>query len=327
MVALRRKKETIMKQNNLQTQRTSEIFSQETDLFTWVEAFLIDRKAQNLSTGTLKFYQNKLKLFLNYCEAQVISDITQINPNYLRQFLLYLEETGHNPGGIHAIYRSIKAFLKWYENEVEIENWKNPINKVKAPKVPIEPLDPVELSDVSTMITTCQKNTFTGERDKAILLALLDTGARAQEFLDMNLDDINLIAGEILIRQGKGRKPRMVYLGKKSRKAVRSYLKKRNDYEKALWVRDDGEGRLSYDGLRAIIVRRSKLASISTPSLHSFRRAFAINMLRSGVNVYSLQALMGHSGLQVLHRYLKQTKEDLQIDHSKGSPVDNNKLL
>jgi site-specific recombinase XerD len=131
--------ETIMEQNNPQTQRTITVFSQETNLFIWIEAFLIDRKAQNLSRGTLKFYQNKLKLFLDYCEAQLISDITQLNPSNLRQFLLYLEETNHNPGGVHAVYRSIKAFLFWYENEIEIENWKNPINKIKSPKVPIEP--------------------------------------------------------------------------------------------------------------------------------------------------------------------------------------------
>jgi hypothetical protein len=61
---------------------------------------------------------------MNYCEAQLISDITEVIPNFLRQFLLHLEETGHNPGGIHAVFRTIKAFLRWFENEVEPEGWK-----------------------------------------------------------------------------------------------------------------------------------------------------------------------------------------------------------
>ena len=51
----------------------------------------------------------------------------------------------------------------------------------------MEPLDPIDLKDISSMITTCQKGTFTGARDKAILLVLLDTGARAQEFSDMDI--------------------------------------------------------------------------------------------------------------------------------------------
>jgi integrase/recombinase XerD len=325
MVVLRKKKETTMKQNTLHTQRTIAVFSQETDLLTWIEAFLLDRKVQNLSKGTLEFYQNKLKHFVNYCGAQVISDITQITPNNLRQFLLHLEETEHNPGGVHAIFRAVKAFMRWYENEVEPENWHNPINKVKSPKVPVEPLDPVDLRDISGMVSTCRKGNFTGERDKAILLVLLDTGARAQEFLDLNISDINIITGEILIRQGKGRKPRTVYLGSRSRKVVRNYMKQRTDNDNALWIRDDGGGRLSYDGLRGIITRRAKQAKIITPSLHAFRRTFALECLRAGVDVFSLQKLMGHADLQVLRRYLAQTTDDIAQAHRIGSPVDNNR--
>ena len=173
------------------------------------------------------------------------------------------------------------------------------------------------------MIITCNKGTFIGDRDKAILLSLLDTGARSQEFLDINLTDINMITGKILIRQGKGRKPRTVYIGSKSRKAVKKYLKDRRDNHPAFLITNNSE-RLSYDGLRAVITRRSKLAGIKPPSLHSFRRAFAINMLRAGVDIYSIQALLGHKSLSVLQRYLKITTEDARLAHRLASPVDNN---
>lgn len=289
----------------------------------WANQFYQAKKAEGVSVYTLTFYKQQLGHFLKYCEAQVITRIEDITPNIIRLFLLWHEETGHNPGGLHAAYRVLRTFLFWYESEVEPDDWKNPIGKVKAPKVSIEPLNPVELSTISALITACQKGTFTGERDKAILLTLLDTGARAKEFLDINLDDINLITGEILIRQGKGRKPRMVYLGNKSRKVVRNYLKHRDDYDKALWVTDDAE-RLTYGGLRAIINRRSKIAGLKPPTLHSFRRAFAINMLRAEVNLYSLQALMGHSDIKTLKHYLKLSTDDLTIAHQKGSPVDRN---
>jgi len=62
------------------------------------------------------------------------------------------------------------------------------------------------------------------------------TGSRASEFMNLNLDDINPITGEILIREGKGRKPRTVFIGQKSRKAIRQYLRLRNDDLSALWV-------------------------------------------------------------------------------------------
>jgi integrase/recombinase XerD len=103
----------------------------------------------------------------------------------------------------------------------------------------IEPLEPVALETVKALINVCPLDTFTGIRDRAIFLALLDTGARAAEFCAMNLADLDQVTGAILIRQGKGRKPRTVYLGKKSRKAVRAYLRHRKDVEPALWVIND----------------------------------------------------------------------------------------
>ena len=77
---------------------------------------------------------------------------------------------------------------------------------------------------VTQMIKACPHNTFTGDRDAAILLCLLDTGARASEFLSINLEDINQARGDILIQQGKGRKPRTVYIGKQSKRAHQSCL-------------------------------------------------------------------------------------------------------
>ena len=106
---------------------------------------------------------------------------------------------------------------------VEPEGWKNPIRKVKAPKVPTEPIDPVPLEVVSEMVKVCERGTFTGERDAAILLCLLDTGTRAGEFLAIDLDDINQARGDILIRQGKGHKPRTVFVGKQSKRALRDH--------------------------------------------------------------------------------------------------------
>jgi site-specific recombinase XerD len=175
-------------------------------LLTWFEAFLIDRKARGLAEGTLRFYRIKFKLFTDFCETQVVTQIHQITPTLLRQYLLYLEETGHNEGCQHAAYRTLRAFLYWFEDEDEPEGWKNPIRKVKAPKEPTEPIDPVPLDTVSRMIKVCERGTFTGDRDAAILLCLLDTGARAGEFLAINLNDINQARGDILIRARQGEK-------------------------------------------------------------------------------------------------------------------------
>jgi site-specific recombinase XerD len=298
--------------------------SEDTYMPTWIDAFLVDRKARGLSKGTLYFYQKKLELFSKFCDTQIISQITQLSPKNIREYLLWLEERGHNPGGSHACYRAVKTFLLWWEDEVEPEGWANPIMKVKAPRNPTPPLQPVKLSEVEQLLDTCD-NSFTGKRDKAIILCLLDTGVRAGELCNMHLEDLDRIFGSILIRKGKGRKPRTVFLGKKTRKAIRAYLRIRKDNLEYLWVTSSGT-QLTYWGLRQIIRRRAEKANLPAPGLHDFRRAFALQCLRNGVDVYSLQKMMGHADLQVLQRYLAQTIEDISKAHRIGSPVDNSNL-
>ena len=81
--------------------------SQDVHLLTWLNAFLIDRKAQNMSAGTLDFYQKKLKYFADICEGQAVSFITQIDSTLIREFLLWLESKDHNPGGIIEVFSMV----------------------------------------------------------------------------------------------------------------------------------------------------------------------------------------------------------------------------
>lgn len=137
------------------------------DIRTWINAFLIDRKARGSSGRTIEFYTVKLKLFMDFCKSREVMSIDQISPTLAREYLLHLESKGHNPGGRHAAYRSLRAFLLWYEAEVEPEDWSNPLKKVRAPRVPTEPIEPVSIETVSRMIKACKKGTFKGDRDIA----------------------------------------------------------------------------------------------------------------------------------------------------------------
>jgi site-specific recombinase XerD len=67
-------------------------------LLFWIDAFLADRKVQGMANGTLRFYSQKLKLFSDYCQAHSIQLFGQITATFIRQYLLFLEESGHNPG-------------------------------------------------------------------------------------------------------------------------------------------------------------------------------------------------------------------------------------
>ncbi len=288
-----------------------------------IESFLIDRRSQGLSPETIDFYTKKLKYFQRYCEGLALTQISQLTSDIIRRYILEVSET-HNPGGVHACFRPLRTMLYWIEEEeIMPPGWKNPIRRVKAPKVPTEPIEPIQIEEIHLLLKTCGNN-YSGIRDKAMMLGLLDTGARAKEFLDLNLEDVDLATGSVMIRQGKGRKPRMVFLGRKTIRAIRAYMRNRRVNSPALWVSIHGD-RMSYAALRCLLRRRAELVGMKEiPTPHDFRRAFALIMLRNGVDIFALQKLMGHSDLQVLRRYLAQTDQDIHTAHMRGSPVDNN---
>ncbi len=288
----------------------------------WIDRFLISRRSNGAVKGTIQYYKENLARFNSFCAGRMIEQISQIAPDDIREYMLQLEAEGHNPGGRHIAYRTLRTFLKWYWDEAEPEG-RNPYLKVKAPHIDIEPLTPVPLEDIDKLIDICDKATLMGARDQALFSMLLDTGCRAQELLSLNIEDLDLSTQSGLVKRGKMGKMRTVFVGKKTRANVRAYLKLRGeDKEPALFITKDGT-RLTYAGLRQVVRRRSEQAGISTPPIHSFRRAFAINSLRNGMDVISLQRILGHSSLKVISRYLALVTDDLYEAHSRTNPMDN----
>ena len=215
--------------------------------------FLTDRKAQNLTEGTIHFYEVKIKKFLQFTTKKDVYDLGGVTPNLIREFLIELEPD-HQPSGVHAYFRTLRTFLYWFEREYEPEKWKNPIRKVRAPKVPKQAVVPVSNETVMAMANICPKTTYAGVRDRAMILTLLDTGVRARELLNMDLDDIQDSLNEILIPRGKGGKPRTVFLGRASKKALRAHLNNVKTKEGPVWLSRDGD-RLSYWGLKDVMPR------------------------------------------------------------------------
>ena len=276
-----------------------------------VQSFLIDRRARGLAETTIGYYECKLAYLRQYMSAEGLLRIDQLTAQHIRVLLLEYGRD-HTPGGVAAVYRAIKAFLLWYEMEADLANWRNPIRRVPQPKVDVEPLEPVSVETIRALLATCKTRSLSDVRDRAILLALLDTGLRAREFTSLSYGDLDLTNGSALVRRGKGGKARVVFLGRRALRAYSAYLRRRGVVDECAPAFGTLDGdRLSYSGLREILRRRARRAGVAEPSLHSFRRAFALSCLRNGMDVYSLQRLMGHADLSVLRRYLAQTTEDL----------------
>jgi site-specific recombinase XerD len=275
----------------------------------WVDAFITAKIQENRSPKTIRFYTIYLTEFSQYCDNHSIKLIHQITSQFLREYLLSLEQSGHNVGGQLVYFRSIKAFLNWFWEEMEPE-YRNPIHKVKPPKNPLEPLTGITRDEFDALVAVCPKHTFLGVRDACIMMVLYDTGVRAQELCDIRIEDISLVQKWVFIPKGKGSKPRMVFFGSQTRKMLRKYLKiRRND--EFLFANQSGE-KIEYVALRQIIRRLCEQANIKGISLHDFRRGFTLVCLNKGMAETTIARLLGHASTALIPRYAKQTTVDLQ---------------
>lgn len=151
---------------------------------------------------------------------------------------------------------------------------------------------------------------------------MLDSGLRLRGVSELKVGSVCTKTGIILVKRGKGGKDRITKIGNEALKSFLKYSRIRAGIEGApLWLGERGP--MSDKGIAAAFNRVGKAANVHAHP-HKFRRTFAIMVLRSGCNVYSLQHLMGHSNasLSILRRYLDQVESDVTRDHERFSPLD-----
>lgn len=285
-----------------------------------VEAFMIDCQVRNLSPKTLGVYRYQLDRFLAWRSCQA----GPVTAHEVRAYLLALRGVV-SPSTQHQAFRVLRTFCRWTVAEGLWEA--NPMERLKPPKLADRPLPPVPIEDVRAMIATCDRSLL-GLRDVALMLALLDTAARASELLGCDVGDADLRSGALVLRHTKEGRVRVTFLGSRARRTLLRYLRDRGNLAgdaamlaSPLFATRDG-GRLSYWGLRQMLRRRAEKAGVPVPGAHAFRRAACLAMLRNGADVFSVQALAGHADLATTRRYLKLAQDDLAEAHRKHGPVD-----
>ncbi len=171
----------------------------------------------------------------------------------------------------------------------------------------------------------------TADRDRAIILTLLDTGVRASELCSNRYRDVNLTTNSIRIQgkgAGKGPKERRVYVGKNTAKVLWKNLLPRLDDIQAdapiFVVGQDGGWRpINRNVLGKLLKRIAERAGVKDVNPHRFRHTFAIAYLRNDRDIFTLQSLLGHSDLTIVKRYARVAYVDCETAHRKASPVDN----
>jgi integrase/recombinase XerD len=150
---------------------------------------------------------------------------------------------------------------------------------------------------------------------------MIDTGVRRAELGALNWQDVDIASGLIHIESGKGGKARSVVAGVRTRRALLAYRRELNpDPASPLFQTSDGQ-RLLAMGVRSTLDRLGNKAGVKV-SPHALRRTFATLSLKAGMNPLHLQALLGHSTLEMTRRYIRMIDDDLIEAHREHSPID-----
>lgn len=281
------------------------------------ELFVLDCKSRRFTRKTLEFYNGRLGLFIRWCgEAKPLSELTSTD---IKKYFVSLQDRDLSSAYIHSFGRAIRTFCNYCIRDELLQE--NPFRKVKMPTLAKKVLPALTAGEVTAILTAC-----INQRDKTMLLLLLDSGLRATETVNLNIADIDMKTGSITVHQGKQQKDRTTFIGAKTRKAIKLYLMERNgpDEREPLFTSERNGERLTYSGLAQVIEQVRTDAGIHF-SAHTLRRTFAINCLRGGMDIFVLAKLMGHSDITVLKQYLDIVRDDLQRAHEKYGPVDNMK--
>jgi site-specific recombinase XerD len=275
--------------------------------------FFLSRQAMRCTPETLTFYNFTAGKFILWLESQSINAPGEVEARHVRAYLAKLIGEGKSSWTVNDHARAVRTLLRfWYSEKYLLEPIVFAMPKVERLRLPV-----LSAEELRHVLSVCNV------KEKAIILLLVDTGIRRQEACNLNWSDLQMTNGLLRIERGKGGKARSVVVGATTRRALLAYRRTFpaiNDTSPLL-ISQRG-GRLTGNGLRLLLLRLSAKAGIKF-SAHALRRTFVILSLRAGMDVLHLQALLGHSSLEMVQHYAQMVDDDLLQSHQAHSPVDN----
>jgi integrase/recombinase XerC len=229
-------------------------------------------------------------------------------------------------GTVHVHYRNLNCFFTWCEREELID--KSPMRRVDSPVV--EEVVPDILTErevfdlLSKVKSSGDRNAF---RDYVIHLFFLDSDVRLNEFVHIDLDDVDTTAGYVVIRYGKrnprkgGYTKRTIGLGNEIRKELSMYLMKwrqAEPYEKALFVNEHG-ARLKAQGVRSMIVRDLKkyvARPLNRNGSHTHRHTGTTFDMKKFRNKDIVARKAGHTDTKTTERYVHFAHADYLVQET-----------
>jgi integrase/recombinase XerD len=299
----------------------------------WVDEFLTQAQFERgLSKNTVEAYRRDLAVWRRFCEMEKLGP-KDVRPVHVTDYLERLRR-GLPPASkvlkastVGRMLVSVRSFYRFLAQEGELEA--DPTVTVGVPRQTRSLPKAIPLIDVERLIESPPADLL-GRRDRAILETLYGAGLRISELVSLDVDDVDLDGGLIVVVKGKGSKSRQVPIGKAATDAVTVYVRSARpelarrttavSSRGALFLNARG-GRLSRQGCWKVLKGRAEAVGLDAGvSPHTLRHSFATHMLDGGADIRVVQELLGHASLTTTQVYTLVSDSRLREVYESSHP-------
>ena len=289
-------------------------------------------ETRNYASGTIHNARLYIGRFIDcLAERGVLraQDVTRPMLERYQRVLFHHRKQDGQPlsfAGQHVRLTTIQGFFKWLCRKYYITA--NPAADLELPKVEKRlPRQVLTAHEAEQILSQPDLATPVGIRDRAILEILYSTGMRRKELTGLRLYDLDLERGTVMIREGKGKKDRLLPIGQRAAAWLNKYLEEARSKlvvepdEREIFLCVSGKG-LTPGVLGNVVheyVQRSGIGKVG--SCHLFRHAMATLMLENGADLRYVQQMLGHARLNTTEIYTHITIQKLIEVHRQTHPA------
>ena len=276
---------------------------------------------RNVSTNTIASYSDCVRLLLDYACATLETTIDKlaidaISDAMVLDFLDHLESRrGNVPATRNQRLGAIKTFFRFLaRQEPTLVAVCERVCAIRTKETQQKLFQTLQIDETEAVLQAPDSDTLQGARDAVLLAMLYNTGARAQELVDLDLNDLRLDGPAQATLTGKGRKQRIAPIWTETANAISHYLELRQQadiHSEKLLLNARGQ-RITRFGINYTIAKHVSRAAQQCPSLqnkhvtaHTFRHTVALHLIQQGEDIITVRDLLGHADIRTTSKYVK----------------------
>ncbi|HEU63934.1 MAG: Tyrosine recombinase XerD [Candidatus Anoxychlamydiales bacterium] len=275
-----------------------------------ITAFLAYIESEKgLSSNTVEAYFRDIRYFKDFLSKKSISRFEDVKQTDVIEYLSFLK-TKYASSSIYRSFVAIKVLFRFLKKEDVIK--KDITLYLDLPKIWQFLPSVMTYQEVDSLLNQIKTDDFVGARDKAILELLYATGIRVSECSSLKILDVN---DDFIKVTGKGKKQRIVPIGKKAINAIDYYLLNfRNEIQGIdyLFISKNGKkiDRVTIYNRIKIYAKGANIKKNISP--HTLRHSFATHLLENGADLRLIQDMLGHADISTTDRYTHISKAHLK---------------